>query len=340
MFGLTAGASLRQSFAAMCMAAVTITSGATMAAAEPQVLIKAAHAASATNTGHLGLEFMDKELRARTDGRVGLQIFPNAQLGGEREAIESIQLGNLDMTFVSSAPLANFNKQFFAFDIPFLFPDRTAAYRVLDGEIGQELLASLDKVGLHGLGYWENGFRQLTNDVKEVREPADLSGMKMRTMENEMHLALWRAEGADPAPLSFSELFTALQQGTFDAQEGPINLFYDMKFYEVQKFITETNHIYSPFVILVSPDLMARMSPEDQKTFLDVFAEARDYQRKLAREADDKALAAMPQITLTKLSPEEKKDFVADAQPVIELVKGKVGAEIVDKIIAAANAQP
>lgn len=337
MFGITAGASLRKSFVAICMAGATLTSGATMAAAEPEVLIKAAHAAATTNTGHLGLAFMDEELRKRTDGRVGIEIFPNAQLGGEREAIESIQLGNLDMTFVSSAPLANFNKQFFAFDIPFLFPDRAAAYRVLDGEIGQGLLDSLDQVGLHGLGYWENGFRQLTNDVRAVSSPADLSGMKMRTMENEVHLALWRAEGADPAPLSFSELFTALQQGTFDAQEGPINLFYDQKFYEVQKYITETNHIYSPFVILVSPELMARMTPEDQKTFLEVFAEARDYQRQLAREADDKALAAMPQITVTKLDPEQKKAFVADAQPVIDLVKGKVGAEIVDKIIAAAN---
>jgi len=338
MFDINAGASLRKSFAAICMATLTIGAGAGTASAEPELLIKAAHAAATTNTGHLGLAFMDEELRKRTEGRVGIEIFPNAQLGGEREAIESIQLGNLDMTFVSSAPLANFNKQFYAFDIPFLFPDRAAAYRVLDGEIGAGLLESLDAVGLHGLGYWENGFRQLTNDVREVHTPADLSGMKMRTMENDMHLALWRAEGADPAPLSFSELFTALQQGTFDAQEGPINLFYDMKFFEVQKFITQTNHIYSPFVILVSPDLMARMSPEDQKTFLEVFAEARDYQRKLAREADDKAVAAMPQITLTELDPEQKKAFVAAAQPVIDLVKSKVGADLVDTIIDAANA--
>jgi tripartite ATP-independent periplasmic transporter solute receptor, DctP family len=337
MFGFNAGAGLRKSFAAICMATLAIGAGVGTAEAEPQLMIKAAHAASTTNTGHLGLEFMDKELRARTDGRVGIQIFPNGQLGGERELIESIQLGNLDMAFVSSAPLANFNKDFYAFDIPFLFPDRPAAYRVLDGEIGQKLLASLDQVGLHGLGYWENGFRQLTNNVREVHSPADLEGMKMRTMENDMHIALWRAEGADPAPLSFSELFTALQQGTFDAQEGPINLFYDMKFYEVQKYITKTNHIYSPFVILTSPDLMAKMSPEDQKTFLEVFAEAKDYQRKLAKEADDKAVAAMPQITVTELTPEQKKEFTDKAVPVVGMIKDKIGAEIVEQIMAAAN---
>ena len=338
MFGQNAGAGLRRSFAAICMAALAFGTGAAPASAEPALLIKAAHAASTTNTGHLGLEFMDKELRARTEGRVGIQIFPNGQLGGERELIESIQLGNLDMAFVSSAPLANFNKEFYAFDIPFLFPDRPAAYRVLDGEIGQKLLASLDQVGLSGLGYWENGFRQLTNNVREIHSPADLQGLKMRTMENDMHIALWRAEGADPAPLSFSELFTALQQGTFDAQEGPINLFYDMKFYEVQKYITKTNHIYSPFVILTSPDLMAKMSPEDQKTFLAVFAEAKDYQRELARQADDKAVAAMPQVTVTDLTPEQKQAFVEKAKPVVEMIKEKIGAGIVDTIMAAAGA--
>jgi len=336
MFDFNVGASLRKSLVAVCMAATAVGAGAGIAQAEPQLLIKAAHAAAPTNTGHLGLEFMDRELRARTDGRVGMQIFPSAQLGGERELIESIQLGNLDMAFVSTAPVANFNKQFYAFDIPFLFPDRASAYKVLDGEIGQELLASLDNVGLHGLGYWENGFRQLTNNKHEVHSPADLEGMKMRTMENDMHIALWRDEGADPAPLSFSELFTALQQGTFDAQEGPINLFYDMKFYEVQKYISRTNHIYSPFLVLVSPDLLGKMSPEDQATFLQVFAEAKDYQRGLAKEADDKAEANMSQVTITDLTPEQKAEFVAKAAPVVEMVKAKVGAELVDKVMAAA----
>lgn len=339
MFGFNAGAGLRKGFAAICMAAFAIGAGVGTASADPELLIKVAHAASSTNTGHKALEFMDTELRKRTDGRIGIQIFPNGQLGGERELIESMQLGNLDMAFVSSAPLANFNKQFYAFDIPFLFKDRAAAYRALDGEIGQQLLASLDKVGLHGLGYWENGFRQLTNNVREIHSPADLEGLKMRTMENDMHIALWRAEGADPAPLSFSELFTALQQGTFDAQEGPINLFYDMKFYEVQKYITLTNHIYSPFVVLVSPDLMPKMSPEDQKTFLEVFAEAKKYQRNLAKEADEKAQQAMPQITVTQLTPEEKQELVDKAKPVVEMVKKKVGAKLVDEIIAAANGQ-
>lgn len=317
--------------------ALLATAAGTAAYAEPETLIRAAHAASTSNTGHKALEFMDAELREKTDGRVGLEIFPNAQLGGERELIENIQFGNVDLVFVSSAPLASFNPEFFAFDIPFLFKDREQAYEVLDGEIGKDLLTSLEGVGMVGLGYWENGFRQLTNSKKEIRTPEDLAKMKMRTMENEVHIELWRAEGANPAPLAFNELFTALQQGTFDAQEGPINLFYDMKFYEVQRFITKTNHIYSPWPILANPDTLAKLSDEDRATFDAAVKAATTYQRGLAKEADDKAEAAMDGVTFTTLSDAEKQAFVDAAKPTVELVKKKAGEALVDRILAATS---
>ena len=179
--------------------------------AAPELTIKVSHAASTTNTGHQALEYMDNELRERTEGAIGLEIFPNGQLGGERELIESIQLGNIDMVFVSSAPLASFNNQFFALDMPFLFQDRESVYKVLDGDIGQELLSSLDSVGMVGLGYWENGFRQLTNDRQVIHTAEDLNGLDMRTMENQIHLMAWSELGTNPAPLAFNELYTALQ---------------------------------------------------------------------------------------------------------------------------------
>src|SRR5699024_9366393 len=176
-------------------------------------------------------------------------------------------LGNVDMTFVSSAVLGNFNQEFFALDIPFLFKDREGVYRVLDGEIGSDLLSSLDRVGIKGLGYWENGFRQLTNSKKEIRTPEDLKGMKMRTMENEVHIAAWKEVGANPAPLAFGELFTALQQGTFEAQEGAINLFYDMKCYEVQNHITNTNDVDSQWPLMITHDVYNGLSDEDHANY-------------------------------------------------------------------------
>jgi tripartite ATP-independent transporter DctP family solute receptor len=266
-----------------------------------------------------------------------MEIFPNGQLGGERELIESIQLGNIDMVFVSSAPLASFNKKFFALDMPFLFKDRASVYKVLDGDIGQELLASLESVGIEGLGYWENGFRQLTNNSRVIRTADDLSGLRMRTMENQIHLAIWQELGANPAPLAFNELYTALQQGTFEAQEGPINLFRDMRFDEVQKFISKTNHIYSPFVVLMNPEVHSRMSKEDKVIFNEIFQEAKVYQRDLAQKADSEAAASLKGVTITTLTPEELSTFSSQMKPVYDQIKDIVGADFGDRVIQAAQ---
>lgn len=309
----------------------------TMAAAEPDTILKMGHAASTTTPGHVAMEQVDAELRKRTEGRVGIEIFPSSQLGGERELIESIQLGNVDMAFVSSAPLAAFSPSFSVMDMPFLFKDRATVYGVLDGEIGQEMLAGLSQVGVLGLGYWENGFRQLTNDKHEVRTLDDLAGLKMRTMENEVHIAAWRAVGANPAPLSFGELFTALQQGTFDAMEGPINLFHSMKFNEVQHYISRTNHIYSPLVLLMNPDAAAKLSPEDLATLKAIIREVTPEQRAMTTKADDLAIADMPNVMISDLTAEELAAFSSKMSPVYDIVREKAGADLVDRIVRAVS---
>jgi len=326
--------SSRATAGAIALSAVLL---GTIAVAEPDTILKMGHAGSTTTPGHVAMEQVDAELRKRTEGRVGIEIFPSAQLGGERELIESIQLGNVDMAFVSSAPLAAFSPSFYVMDMPFLFKDRETVYGVLDGEIGQEMLAGLSQVGILGLGYWENGFRQLTNDKHEVRTLDDLAGLKMRTMENEVHIAAWRAVGANPAPLSFGELFTALQQGTFDAMEGPINLFHAMKFNEVQHFISRTNHIYSPLVLLMNPDTAAQLSPEDLATLKAVIHEATPAQRAMTTKADDLAIAAMPNVKITTLTAEELAAFSSKMGPVYDIVKEKAGADLVDRIVGAAS---
>ncbi|OFS85615.1 C4-dicarboxylate ABC transporter substrate-binding protein [Oligella sp. HMSC05A10] len=305
--------------------------------AHANTVLKAGHASSNTSTGHAAFEFLGKELAEKTKGRITVEIFPNSQLGSERELVESIQLGNVDLAFASSAVLGNFNKEFFALDIPFLFKDRESVYRILDGEIGQHLLKSLESVGIKAVAFWENGFRQLTNNKKIIHTPDDLKGMKMRTMENEVHIAAWKEVGANPSPLAFGELFTALQQGTFDAQEGPINLFYDMKFYEVQNHITKTNHVYSPWPVMINPDVYNRFSDEDRAIFDEAIKKTTEFQRAQAQEADAKAIANMPNMTITELTPEQLAVFAERMGPVHELVKKKIGDDIVDRIVKEAN---
>ena len=304
-------------------------------AAEQKLVIKVGHAATESNTGHKGLVEFNRLLGEKTNGRISLEIYPNSQLGSERELIEAIQLGSVGMAFVSSAPLGGFKKEFFALDLPFVFKDRPTVYKVLDGEPGQYQLKSLDDINIKGLGFWENGFRQLSNSRLPVKSPGDLKGIKMRTMENEVHLAAWKELGANPAPLAFGELFTALQQGTFDAQETPINLFRDMKFFEVQKFITKTGHLYSPFVVMMSKSIYDGLSDADKTAVAEAFEAAKAYQRDIAQKSDAEAEAAMTDITFVELSDAEKEAFRAKMGPVYDLVKKKAGDEIVNKVIEA-----
>ena len=304
------------------------------AAGEKRVF-KVGHAASESNTGHRGLLEFDRLLRERSGGRLSLEIHANSRLGSERELIEALQLGRIDMAFVSSAPLAGFKKEFFALDLPFVFQDRAAIYRLLDGPVGQTLLAHLAEINIKGLGFWENGFRQLSTAQRPVRTPDDLKGLRVRTMENEVHVQTWRELGAQAAPLAFNELFTALQQGVFDAQETPVNLFHDMNFFEVQRYITRTSHLYSPFVVMMSKWVYDRLPEADRQLIAEVFPATQAYQRTIAQQSDAEAEAAMPQIGFIELSEAERAAFRERMGPVHELARQKAGAGIVDQILQA-----
>ncbi len=315
---------------------LTLGLAAATAHAAP-IVVKFSHVvAENTPKGQGALKF--KELaEAALPGKVEVQVFSNSQLFGDGKEMEALLLGDVQIIAPSLAKFDRYTKKIQIFDLPFMFDDMAALDRFQSGPKGQELLDSMKSKGIKGLAYWENGFRQLTNNVRPIRSPKDLEGMKMRTMENEVHIAAWKAEGANPAPLAFGELFTALQQGTFDAQEGPINLFYDMKFYEVQKYITRTNHVYSPWPLLINPDVYNGFSDQDRAIFDQVVKDTTRYQRELAQQADEKAVAAMPQVQIIDLTPEEHAAFADRMGPIYDMVKKKIGAEVVDAIVAEVN---
>ena len=233
--------------------------------------IIAAHgAAENTSENESFLKF--KELvEERSGGAVTVDLYPNQQLGGDREYTEAATQGNVTMGGPSTANIAPFVPAMNAFETPFLFSDRETVYAALDSEAGQALLDSLESAGLKGLGYFENGFRQLTTN-KEINSLADLKGLKIRVMENEVHLAIWEALGANPSPLAFGELYSALQQKAFDAQENPAELIYNTKFYEVQDHVYLTNHIYTPYIDVYKrqppgrpPPASSRLKSKDRK---------------------------------------------------------------------------
>ena len=224
----------------------------------------------------LGLKKFKEEVDKKLPGKYDIQLYANAQLGDDVKTTEAARMGNLEMTGPSSSPLTGIVKELGVFDLPFLFPNTTVAYTVMDGPAGQKLLDMMEAKGLKGLAYWENGFRHLTNSAHEVKTPEDVKGLKIRVMQNPIHLATWKALGANPTPMPFSELFTAMQQKTVDGQENPIPTIYLSKYNEVQKYVTLTGHVYTPHILIISKKVWDGMPKDDQTVFQEAAYVARD----------------------------------------------------------------
>ncbi|MCC8189735.1 MAG: DctP family TRAP transporter solute-binding subunit, partial [Planctomycetes bacterium] len=213
----------------------------------------------------------------------------------------------------------------YVLDATFLFNTREEAYAKLDGEPGRILLDGLEKINLKGLGFTENGFRNLTAN-KQILQPDDLRGLKVRVMENKIQMLTWSSLGGNPTPVAFGELFTALQQGTVDAQENPFELIYTNKFYEVQNYVMTTNHLYMPMVTFINLDYYNDLSPEHQALIHRAAEESIAIQRRAAKANEDKAIAAIrDSIEIVDLTPEQRRAFQEKMGPVYDEVRAQVG---------------
>ncbi len=248
--------------------------------------LKVGHVVTEDHPYHQGLLKWAELIKERTEGRIVIEVFANSTLGNERDMIEALQLGMLDITLPNSAPMANFTDVMMVFDLPYLFETREDAVAVLDSEIGQEMLDSLESINLIGLAFWENGYRHVTNGTKEVRTPDDIKGMKIRTMENETHMNSFRAWGADPTAMAWGEVYTALQQKTLDGSEVPLATIYGSKVHEVTKYVSLTGHFYCPAPLLFSKAIWDKISAEDQQIIRQASIEARDIERQMCETAD------------------------------------------------------
>jgi tripartite ATP-independent transporter DctP family solute receptor len=276
-----------------------------------------------------GLQKFKELVEAESKGRFKVDLFANAQLGDDAKMMTSLRAGTLEMTCPSTAPIAGLDRKWMVFDLPFLFPNEEVADKVLDGPFGQKYLDSLPAHGIIGMAFWENGFRQMTNSKLEIKSPADLKGLKFRTMENPVHLATFKSMGANPTPMPFSEIFSALQEKTIDGQENPSTTNFLQKYYEVQKFSTLSNHFYSPFVFMYSKRLWDTLSKEDQTLILKAAKEAGMYQRKINRETMGEAVAGMEKagMTVTRLTPEQHRAFVDATKDIAGQFENDMGAD-------------
>jgi TRAP-type transport system periplasmic protein len=268
------------------------------AAASAQTILKIGYTPTQTSHYGVGSTVLCDEIEKGTQGRYKCQHFPNGSLGGEREMIEAVQLGTLDIVNTSTGPVGNFVPEVKIVDIPFLFRDYDHARRYLDGP-GQELLTKFPAKGLVALAWTENGFRHMTNSKRSIVKPEDASGLKMRTMENKVHMEGYRAFGIQPTPMAFPEVFGALQQGTVDGQENPIPVILSSKFSQVQKHLSLTGHVYSPALYLTSPRVMNKLSEADKKVFYEAAKKATVAQRQKVNEDEANGIAQLEKEGMT-----------------------------------------
>ncbi|WP_246071265.1 TRAP transporter substrate-binding protein [Paracoccus haeundaensis] len=271
----------------------------------------------------------------RSDGAFEIALRPAGALGGERDVIEGMQIGTVELAISSTGPIGNFVPEVYALDFPFLFDDYASAHAVLDGEIGQELLASFQPHGIVGLAWAENGFRHITNSVRPIREPADLAGLKLRTMENEVHIAAFRAAGAAPTPMSWTEVLTSLQQGTIDGQENPIPIVTANNMWEIQDNITLTGHVYSPAVVAMSAIHWDGLTEEQQGWFVEAAQAAAAASRQTVAANEESGIALMRENGMEVIDGIDKAAFAAAVQPAYDEFADRYAPELIARIRAA-----
>ena len=289
---------------------------------------------SVAQNSHQGvaIDTFAKEVERRTNGRYKVQTFYSGSLGGERESIESVQLGTQELTFSSSGPVPNFVPDARILDIPFLFRDKAHARAVLDGPIGQDLLGKFDSKGFKALAWGENGVRHMTNSKRSVIAPEDLKGLKMRTMENPVHVAAYKGFGIVTTPMAFPEVFTALQQGTVDGQENPLSVIMAAKFDQVQKHLTLTGHVYSPAIFLINKANFDKLSAADKQAFIEAAKEGVKVNRARVDEDDAKGVAELRSKGMTVVENVDKAKFVAALMPVYAEFDKQFGKANIDAI--------
>lgn len=256
---------------------------------QPRIIRFGYGLADDSNQGRAAKFFAD-DLAKRTGGKFKMKGFANASLGSDPQMQNALIGGAQEMMVGSTATLVGIVSDFGVYDLPFVFGNEREADTILDGSFGKSLSAKLQDKGLVGLAYWENGFRNLTNSKHPIAKVEDMHGIKLRVMQNPMYIDMFKDFGANAVPLPFSELFTALETGTVDGQENPVNTIQSSKFYEVQKFLSLTKHVYSPWIVLASKKWWDKLSADEKKAVQESAEAARDFERKDSRAASEKAL--------------------------------------------------
>ncbi|MDI7259359.1 MAG: TRAP transporter substrate-binding protein [Thermodesulfobacteriota bacterium] len=301
--------------------------------------IRAHHDSTTTSPWHLGMVRFAELVEKKSNGNLKVKIFPPGQLSQSniRTTIELLQAGSIHCALIVPGFYEAFDQRFMIFGMPFLFKDREQTFRVLDGPLGEKMLAMMSEKGIKGVEYWDHGYRQITNSKRPIRVPEDLRGLRIRTPLSPVIGSIFKTLGSTTTATAMGELYMALQQKMVDGQENPYNTIYRRKFYEAQKYITEWNYQFSPLFVGMNLAFYKGLSPEFQKIVMSAAAEAATYQRKLSADEDDqmkKELLAKG-MELTILNKEQLAAFQKAMDPVYKEFEPQMGKELMQEFLNA-----
>ena len=298
------------------------------------VTLKLGHIAEPENPYGQGATHFAKLVAERSKGQIDIKVFPSSQLGNQRDLVEGLTLGTVDMTLTGTAVLGNFVPEVSIFDLPFLFRDVQHAYKALD-TVGMELCKKGEARGMITLAIWENGVRHLTNNVRPIVNPADMKGLKFRVMEQPVYIEMMKALGASPTPMAMSELYTALQKGVIDGQENPLAHIATKRFYEVQKYLSLSAHTYAPEVVLIGQMAWAKLNKEQQALLRKAAEDTRDWQRDLCRAKEKEFLEIIKKSGKCQVNDNvDKAAFATATKKVWDIYTKKFGDASLKAILA------
>jgi len=284
----------------------------------------------------MGAQRFAEILEKKSGGKMKVKLFPAGVLGGDAAIVSSLQGGTVDLTMVVPGSLSVAIKEFTLFDLPFLFNNEKEADVVLDGPVGRKLLEKLPEKGLVGLTYFEHGFRNVTNSRRPVAKMEDLQGLKLRVMQIPVMIDMFNSLGANSSPLPLPEVYTALEQRAVDGQENPYSLVESSKYYEIQKFGSDTKHTFNPIVLLFSKKIWDQLSADERKLLLDSAKEAQPYQRQVNREVNAKAAEFLKTkgMTLTEFPAQERERLREKLKPVTEKYVKQIDPALAQELFA------
>ncbi|MFT4192182.1 MAG: TRAP transporter substrate-binding protein [Comamonas sp.] len=301
-------------------------------AAQAQTEVKIGYALAANSHYGVGAQAWADSVEKASAGRYKFKHFPASALGGERESIEGLQLGTVQALIVSTGTLSNFVPEVGVIDVPFLFRDIGHARRVMDGPVGQDLMKKFQPRGIVALAWGEQGFRHLTNSKHAVVRPEDFKGLKIRTMENPVHITAFKTLGAAPTPMAWPEVTGALQQGTIDGQENPLSVIVSAKLSDVQKYLTLSSHVYAPTLLIVSPRLWNKLSDADKAVFLAGAKAGAAAMRAFVDDVDAKGVATLKAAGMQVNTITDKAPFQRALAPAYSQYEAKFGKELLERI--------